>query len=286
MSEGASRRENVADPSRVHTREDFARELTLLRERAGLTVRDVAKAIGVPDSTVGGYFSGRYLPPLKPRDLVRSLVEACGVDATVVEEWLEALSRVRRAPGPRPAGAPIPYRGLASFQPEDADWFYGRQMLTDTLISHLRSQYASGGLLVAVGPSGSGKSSLLRAGMIPAMKSGALAVPGSQSWPIRLFTPGTHPSQELSRQLAALTGSGLGHLAEGERVVLVIDQFEEIFTLCEEETERQTFIAALCSSSEPAPEAGNGTLLEDRGEAYPRALVVLRAARRLLSACA
>jgi len=122
MSEDASHRENVADPSRVQTREEFAHELTLLRERAGLTVRDVAKAIGVPDSTAGGYFSGRYLPPVKPRDLVRSLVEACGeVDPAVIEEWLEALSRVRRAPGPRPAGAPIPYRGLASFQPEDAE---------------------------------------------------------------------------------------------------------------------------------------------------------------------
>jgi WD40 repeat protein/energy-coupling factor transporter ATP-binding protein EcfA2 len=276
VAEGSSRRENVADPGRVQTREDFARELTLLRERAGLTVRDVAKAINVPDSTVGGYFSGRYLPPVKPRSLVVSLLRACGeMDAVLIEDWMDALSRVRRAPGPRPAGAPVPYRGLASFQPEDAGWFYGRQRLTDALLSHLRSQYSAGGLLVAVGSSGSGKSSLLRAGVIPALKSGALGVPGSHAWPIALFTPGMQPFQELGRQLAALTGASAAHLTLADRIVLVIDQLEEMFTVCGEESERQAFIARLSSACNAAASTETGQNRDSDGIAQPIALVAL-----------
>src|SRR6202023_2317567 len=107
---------------------------------------------------------------------------------------------------------PVPYRGLASFQPEDADWFYGRQKLTDVLVAHLGNQCITGGVLVAVGPSGSGKSSLLRAGMIPALHSGALGIPGSHAWPLALFTPGARPLRELAAQLSPLTGTDAAHI--------------------------------------------------------------------------
>lgn len=275
VSGGETNRGRTADPSGVRTREEFARELTLLRERAGLTVRGVADAIDAPFTTVGGYFSGRYLPGVNPRGQFRSLLEACGeADEAVIEEWLQALSRVRRAPGKRPAAAPAPYRGLASFQPEDADWFYGRQSLIDDLIGHLRKQYAVGGLLVVVGPSGSGKSSLLRAGMIPALKAGILGVPGSQDWPVGLFTPGSQPAEELGRQLAALTGSREGDPAPGDRVVLVVDQFEEIFTACQDEVERQTVVAALSAVAGRGSGSGNSPL-GDHSEAGALALIVL-----------
>lgn len=275
MSEEESSRGRTANPRQVRTREEFAQELTLLRERAGLTVRDVARAIDARASTVGGYFSGRYLPGVKPRGQFRSLLEACGeVDAAAIEEWLEALSRVRRAPGRRPAGAPVPYRGLASFQPEDAKWFYGRQSLTDDLIGHLRKVYAVGGLLVAVGPSGSGKSSLLRAGMIPALKAGALGIPGSQDWLVGLFTPGSRPTEELGRQLAALMASRQGDPVLGERVVLVVDQFEEIFTVCQDEAERQAVITALCAAAGQSFRQESSSP-EGHREAEASALVVL-----------
>ena len=279
-------REGIADPRRVHSRQDFARELTLLRERAGLTVRDVAKATAMPVATVGGYFSGRRLPQVKPADVLSRILVSCDVrDPGATEEWLEALSRVRRAAGRRPAGAPVPYRGLASFQPEDASWFYGREPLTEVLIGHLAGQLASGGLLVAVGPSGSGKSSLLRAGMIPALRSGALGEPGSNSWPVALFTPGSRPLRALAAQLALLTGADAGDLTsrllsdpglcaellrELHRVVLVVDQFEEIFTACEDEAERRSFIAALCAAARHDEGTASGQL--DGG---PAALVVL-----------
>ncbi len=269
MSDGVRSRGRPAEPSRtdpgrIGTREEFARELTLLRERAGLTVRDVAKAIGVPDSTVGGYFSGRYLPGLKPRGQFQSLLEACGeTDPAATEEWLEALSRVRRAPGRRPASSPAPYRGLASFQPEDAEWFYGRQNLTDHLIGHLRKLYPTGGVLVAVGPSGAGKSSLLRAGMIPAIKAGAVGVPGSQDWPVALVTPGSGPGQEFARQLATLIST-----RQGDHAVLVVDQFEEIFTTCQDEAERHAAIATLST----AAESRTLVVLGLRADFYPHAL--------------
>ncbi|HUY46097.1 MAG TPA: helix-turn-helix domain-containing protein [Streptosporangiaceae bacterium] len=309
MSDEGFRRNGLPDPGKVDTREDFARELTLLRERAGLTVRDVAKAAGIPDSTVGGYFGGRHLPPLKPPDLLRNILEVCGVhDPAGMEEWLEALSRVRRAPGKRPADAPVPYRGLASFQPEDADWFYGRQKLIDVVAGHLRDQYLSGGVLIAVGPSGSGKSSLLRAGLIPALRSGVLGVPGSAAWPVALFTPGARPVRELAAQLAPLTAQDAAHLtgsllsspaccgelirqaggmgeasngAQGSaagldrrRLFVVVDQFEEVFTACPDEPERQAFIAALCAAAGPCANHHGCSTSGSHG-IEPAALVVL-----------
>jgi Novel STAND NTPase 1/Helix-turn-helix domain len=164
----------MTDPGRIGTRQEFADELSLLKDHAGLTVRDIAAKTGIPPSTLGGYFAGSHLPPAKMTDLLPSILSVCGVDdAAQRERWLAALARVRRAPGRRPAGAAAPYRGLKSFQPEDAEWFFGRLRLTEILLGRLRDQ-RPGELLTVVGPSGSGKSSLLRAGLIPAVRSGAL----------------------------------------------------------------------------------------------------------------
>ncbi|MET8145274.1 helix-turn-helix domain-containing protein [Sphaerisporangium sp. NPDC005288] len=217
------------DPARVFAKPDFARELTLLRERAGLTVRDVARAMKVPDSTVGGHFSGAHLP--SPR-LLADLLAACGEgDPAAVEQWRQALARARRAPGRRPAGAPVPYLGLAGFQPEHAEWFHGRDRLTRLLLDRLTTLHRTGGgLLVVLGPSGSGKSSLLRAGLIPAVRRGLLEIPGSDAWPVLVTTPGARPA-------APPAGSG--------PCVLVVDQFEEVFTECADAAERQAFITAL-----------------------------------------
>ncbi len=224
----------------------------MLKDRAGLTVRDVAGKIGVPASTLGGYFGGSHLPPVRLSDLLPRILSVCGVnDAAEIERWLAALARVRRAPGRRPADAVAPYRGLKSFQPEDAEWFFGRQRLTDILVRQMRDQYQRGGLLTVVGPSGSGKSSLLRAGLIPAIRNGALDIHGAKHWPMALFTPGTHPMGERARHQELASGSGQFP------AVIVVDQFEEVFTLCQDEEERRAFILALCA-------AGGGTGLGQR----------------------
>jgi len=229
----------IDDLEWVATKRDFAAALTRLRERAGLTVRQVARASGLQSSTVGGYFSGRHLPPLAPPHVLPDLLRACGVTgAAEVEQWWSALRRVRRAPGPRPAGAPVPYRGLRAFQPEDADWFCGREQLTTDLVARCAQRYAAGdGLLVVVGPSGSGKSSLLRAGLVPAVRDGG--VPGSRAWPVVLFTPGPDPRRRLREELAAAAAEGAPGL------LVVVDQAEELFTAEVDESARAAFLADL-----------------------------------------
>lgn len=234
------------DPSAIITRQDFAGQLTLLRERAGLSVRNVADRINVPASTVGGYLSGRHLPPPKPAGPLADILRVCGVDdPDAVDQWMQALRRVRRNPGPRPASAPVPYRGLKAFQPQDAEWFYGREALTELLIECL-AERQDGGLIAVVGASGAGKSSLLRAGLIPELSRGAL--PGSEGWPGIVFEPGRHPDAELETRLGAYRADWP---AGNQRLVIVVDQFEETFVACTDENEQNSFIDALAALAEP-----------------------------------
>ena len=123
------------DPRRIAGQLDFGRELTLARQRAGLTVREVARAVGIPASTAGDYFAGRHLPPPSQPGLLPRILRVCGeTDPARLSEWASTLNRIRRGPGRRPAAAAAPYRGLASFQPEDAAWFFGREDLTERLV--------------------------------------------------------------------------------------------------------------------------------------------------------
>ncbi|GAA1020580.1 hypothetical protein Aple_078720 [Acrocarpospora pleiomorpha] len=270
-----------ADVRRISSRPEFAQALTALRERAGLTVRDVAKAVGIPDSTAGDYFAGAHLPPVSQPHILVAILAVCGVtDAGMVSQWQETLTTIRRVPGRRPVGAPIPYRGLESFQTAHADWFYGRERLIQLLIESLRARLAEEkGPLVVVGPSGSGKSSVLRAGVIPALRRGELDVSGSGEWPVLLITPGARPLQTLAEQLAihvvkdsddeieaelrAIPEHYLRSCGQPGRLVLVVDQFEEIFTACDDAEERLAFVDVLCAA------AGENRVRE------PPALVVL-----------
>ena len=165
-----------------------------------------------------------------------------------------------------------PYRGLEVFNVEHAPFFFGREALTEWLIVKLRASPSGqeNRFLAILGASGSGKSSLARAGLIPAIKRGELV--GSSEWPVVIFKPGRDPIESLAVALAGLDGatrpspvavqglmSGLQatentlHLttrltlcdAPPVRLVLLVDQFEEIFTLCEDEKTRKALFANL-----------------------------------------
>jgi len=125
-----------------------------------------------------------------------------------------------------PADVPCPYKGLEPFQPEDAELFFGREELVDELVARLEEAP----FLAVVGPSGSGKSSLVRAGVVPELER------RDESLTAEIFAPGAHPLAELARA--------------GEARVLVVDQFEEVFTLCRDEEERHAFIEVLLDAAE------------------------------------
>ena len=133
-----------------------------------------------------------------------------------------------------PLPAVCPFLGLATFDAAHAEYFFGRERLVAELVARL----VGSPLLAVVGPSGSGKSSAVRAGLLPALASGVL--PGSARWRRGLMRPGAHPLAALQWVLPE----------EGERAVLVVDQFEEVFTLCRDEQERTDFLNALVALAE------------------------------------
>jgi WD40 repeat protein len=228
----------MPDPNEIRTRADFARALTELREEAALTVRQIAAKIGAhrAHSTVGDWFSGRGLPSLSSRDLLLQVLSACGVvDPAAVGQWLDAWHRARRRPVRRTADHE-PYRGLASYQPEDAEWFFGRQRQCTQLVDRVRALAArGGGIQIVVGASGVGKSSLLRAGLVP-----AVADEGDLD-PITVTTPGTQPLDELLTRLRAIPGDR----PAATTAVVVLDQFEELFTDVAPEADRGRFVDEL-----------------------------------------
>ena len=126
-----------------------------------------------------------------------------------------------------PASVRNPYKGLRPFSEQDADDFFGRDGLVAQLLESLR---AGARIVALVGPSGCGKSSVLNAGLIPALREGAL--PGSADWAITAMMPGSHPFEELERALAGAAADS----PAGARVLLAIDQFEELFSLSDEST--------------------------------------------------
>ncbi|GGK71106.1 nSTAND1 domain-containing NTPase [Mangrovihabitans endophyticus] len=130
-----------------------------------------------------------------------------------------------------------PYPGLAGFDALDVRFFRGRETLVAELMGRLSEQQVGGPPLVVVGVSGVGKSSLLRAGVLPAIADGGL---GSDvaGWPWLVMTPGPRPLAEFTTRMAAL-GT--------DRIVILVDQFEELFTQCADPRERVAFVSALAA---------------------------------------
>ena len=276
----------------------FGGLLRQLRAEARLTQEELAEAAGVSPRSVSDLERG--INRTARKDTAELLAGALGL-AGPARELFVAAARGRAAAqdvlaareGQTPSvghrvgrwARGCPYRGLLPFGEADAEVFYGRERLAAELAVKLAARAASGGLVVVTGASGSGKSSLLRAGLLPILARGQ-QVPGSDEWLRIVMTPTKDPLTELAARLAAVGGpdalavrDGLArhpdqaHLAirsamlaaaarreaspsasgdGGVRQVLIVDQFEQVFTLNPDvggEAVRQAFITALCSAA-------------------------------------
>jgi Novel STAND NTPase 1/TIR domain len=187
-------------------------------------------------------------------------------DARAMQQLLRAVKGLPFGPHvtvePRPGTCP--YRGLQTFHEEHAEFFFGREGAAQRLLEQLRASR----FLAVLGPSGSGKSSLVRAGVVPALRTGGL--PGSERWRVGVIRPGAQPLAALAAQLLGLNGGNgmqgtvdglardsrtlhlaveltLAHDAPDARVPLVVDQFEELFTLCGSEADAQPRSTTSCT---------------------------------------
>jgi WD40 repeat protein/transcriptional regulator with XRE-family HTH domain len=283
----------------------FAGLLKQLRAQARLTQEELAEAAGLSPRSVSELERGVNRTARKDTaellagalglaEPVRALFVAAARGRIPAAEVLAAL-RGRAAPGSGPAWAGCPYLGLVPFEERDARVFYGRSELATQLVQRLGGQLDGTGILLVAGESGTGKSSLLRAGLLPRLMAGALGV-GSERWPRRVIRPTSSPLRELAVQLADVAGADpvsvyrslsaapneapmlvelavrtalgrgahtrsrrlAGAAAAGPpRLILVVDQLEELFTAGGAaeagRVEREAFITALhAAATSPA----------------------------------
>ncbi|MGK5544288.1 nSTAND1 domain-containing NTPase [Streptomyces sp. URMC 127] len=170
-----------------------------------------------------------------------------------------------------PAPDECPYPGLTSFATRDARWFFGRDRAVAELVCVLGDARTAGHPLVLMGPSGVGKSSLLKAGLAPAVLDGALPRQHPGTVEVRCLTPTSRPVEEL----AAVPRN----LAQGAPALVVVDQFEELFTLCTDGDERERFIDELCRRAAAGQSVALGIRADFYGHclAHPQLVAALRA---------
>ncbi len=214
----------------------FGDLLKYLRRREHLTQLELSIAVGYSEAQISRLEKNQRLPDL-------AAVKALFIPALHLEDepqltarFLELAQSARQEDAP--AAGIAPYKGLLFFDESDADLFFGREALTARLAEHVidLAMDSSSCFLAVVGASGSGKSSLVRAGLAVALKR--------VGWDTRVFTPTTNPLKMLMSNLSA-TRNG-----NPERVLIVVDQFEEVFTLCRDEMERIAFIEKLLASAQ------------------------------------
>jgi WD40 repeat protein len=265
---------------------------------------------GIPDGprllTLGGIYRAldRTLSAQgRPRPYSRSSGSAGDLVLAANPRYQPPLLGGALLPAEPPGDTGAPYRGLAAYGEADAPYFFGREHLLIALRGALASQLGEAGPLVVLGPSGAGKSSLLRAGLRPSLDTGLPGAPEVKSWPKIVFTPANDPLGSLAGQLGALLAADPGSLrdrlghpagltalareavdrhaggaATGNRqLILIADQFEEIFGPETSRADRAAFLAALAAAtSRPAGGGPPAVLLIAglRADFYGRALSV------------
>jgi DNA-binding SARP family transcriptional activator len=192
---------------------------------------------------------------------------------------------------PRRSEERNPYKGLRAFTETDSADFFGRGELTRRLVSRLADEGSGSRFLAVVGPSGGGKSSVVRAGLVPAIRHGVLG--GPDPFVAEMF-PGAHPVDELEAALLRIAVRPVSRLHDrldsGSRglleaidlvapgdaeVVLVVDQFEEVFTLTTDESERSLFLESLRVAAAD-PESRLRIIVTLRADFYDRPLIYPR----------
>jgi WD40 repeat protein len=230
----AGRPERPVDPNEGPVQR-LAFEMRRLRADAGgPSYREMARRVEVGASTLSHAAGGERLPTLP---VLLAYVRACEADLEEWElRWRQAAYEVAAIPVVDEEAQP-PYRGLKRFETGDRDLYFGR----DALITELAAAVQAHRLVGVVGASGSGKSSLLRAGLIPALQTGQPTE--QQLAAIRIFAPGSRPHSTHATVMEPSQEAG--------DTVVLIDQFEELFTLCTDPAERSDFLDLLMTARNP-----------------------------------
>jgi WD40 repeat protein/serine/threonine protein kinase len=249
------------------------REQEILRSIVnGLTNRQIAQDLYVELSTVKWHIRQIY-GKLGVRSRKQAVVRARELELLMRDVSTEHTEEVKTGVVNLSALQPVnPYKGLRAFETADSRDFFGREEFLEKLIDRLAPdpspENTRGGerFLAIVGPSGGGKSSLVNAGLIPALWEGA--IPGSDRWFIVQMVPGSRPLDELEVALLRVAAdqadnirgqlerdqNGLLRSADlilprdDSELVLVIDQFEEVFTLVSDEASRAHFLGLLTAA--------------------------------------
>jgi transcriptional regulator with XRE-family HTH domain len=209
----------------------FGDLLKYLRRRERLTQLELSVAVGYSEAQISRLEKNQRLPDIAALKALFIPALQLQDEPQLTARFLELAKSARQQDAPIP-GTP-PYKGLLFFDQSDADLFFGREALTERLVEHVNEPRldANRRFLAVVGASGSGKSSLVRAGLAVALRRAG--------WQVSVLTPTATPLRMLEANLKPT------HSRSPERLLILVDQFEEVFTLCRDETERFAFIEAL-----------------------------------------
>ncbi|HET9910159.1 MAG TPA: helix-turn-helix domain-containing protein [Anaerolineales bacterium] len=265
----------------------FGQHVKIHRQQLGLTQKQLAYRVGCASVTLrkiesddlrpSGQIAERLAKALKlssrkraafvrfgrgqqsPSDLAQLLNDETKIEGRAIDYEPTYITTLTAADNP--------YKGLRAFDESDATDFFGREALIQQLLSRIGTGGDLARFLTVVGPSGSGKSSVVHAGVIPALKRGAL--PGSENWLITALVPGSNPLEELEAALLQISSKPHLRLIETLRkdsfgllravndclpddpaveLLMVIDQFEEVFTLVQEEEMRTHLLTSLLAA--------------------------------------
>ncbi len=252
----------------------------------GCSNKDIAEHLFITVGTVKWHIRQLY-QKLRVRSRVQAIMRARELSLIVSDTTVESVSS--ESTFIALSEPENPYKGLRAFQTADARDFFGRENLVQRLVQRLGDHDKLSRFLAVVGPSGSGKSSVVKAGLVPALWRGDL--PGSERWFVVEMIPGAHPLDELEIGLTRVAANQSGNLREhlerdsrglvrvaglilpddGSELVIIVDQFEEVFTLVEKEAVRALFLDLLHAAATD-PRSRVRVIITLRADFYDRPL--------------